>query len=102
VKTLDVIESFLKGNICSNRKYFSDGEKLFYGNLVIGETWTSGQRVLYDYGGGKDALFIDQSLSWMMTNARKQGYPIVNLDNLHVIKEREKLQLAFEEPEQEK
>ena len=80
MKNTDVMKYFIKGTECSTELLYSDGDDLYYKDRKIGETLSSGKRIIYDYSGGA-GQWIDQGLGNIMKSALRRGIPIMNKNN---------------------
>ena len=82
MKNTDVMKYFIeKGTKCSTRIMYSDGNKLYYKKKIIGETLTTGERIIYDFSG-RHGEWVDQGLANITRSALRKKIPIMNKNNL--------------------
>ena len=85
MKNNEVFKSFVEGHESSTEKLYTDGNKIYYKDIMIGETWSDGKKVIYDYTGN-NGDWIDQSLNMLIRSARKTGISLMNKNNIFVKK----------------
>jgi len=90
MKNTDVMKHFIKGTECSTELLYSDGADLYYKDQKVGETLSSGKRIIYDYSGG-NGHWIDTSLGNIMRAALNQGVPLMNKNNKFLRKKLDKI-----------